>query len=380
MNNLLTPITILGAGLVGRMTAWQLLQAGTPAAQLRLIDAGPADASNAAAYVAAAMLAPLAESALAEPPVIAMGLTSLQDWPSIVERLKTQTQRDIFFQQNGTLVVWHGADKAEAQLLGTRLQRNAPAERLATCLHQVDTTGLQALEPSLAQRFSQGMYLQGEGQLEGRDVLDALLQALEQAGVQCTWNTSVAPQDITDGLVIDCRGMGAKASWPQQGKNALRGIRGEVVRVHAPDVSFSRPVRLLHPRYPLYVAPKPNHVFVIGATEIESEDMSPPSVRSALELLSALHSLHPAFGEARILEIRSQCRPTLADNLPRITFDGQRTIAVNGLYRHGFLLAPVVSAAVSAIALRAMQNKATQADWLQWQAQQAFPDLYELMN
>jgi glycine oxidase len=112
--------------------------------------------------------------------------------------------------------------------------------------------------------------------------------------------------------------------------------------VHAPEVTLLRPVRLVHPRYPLYIAPKQDHIFVIGATEIESEDMSPASVRSALELLSAAYSVHSGFAEARLLEISTQCRPTLLDNLPAVRFTAPRTIQINGLYRHGFLIAPAM--------------------------------------
>uniref|UniRef100_UPI0017ABA2A5 FAD-dependent oxidoreductase n=1 Tax=Methylibium sp. TaxID=2067992 RepID=UPI0017ABA2A5 len=106
------------------------------------------------------------------------------------------------------------------------------------------------------------------------------------------------------------------------------------------------PTRLLHPRYPLYVAPKPEGVFVIGATEIESDDCSPASVRSALELLSAAYTVHPGFGEARILEIASQVRPTLPDNLPALRCLGPRRVQINGLYRHGFMIAPALLDAV----------------------------------
>jgi len=113
--------------------------------------------------------------------------------------------------------------------------------------------------------------------------------------------------------------------------------------VFAPEVSLHRPVRLLHPRYPIYIAPKPNHLYVIGATELESEDDSPMSVRSALELLSAAYSLHPAFGEARVLELNVQRRPTRPDHLPAVRVDEQaRVVRLNGLYRHGFLIAPAV--------------------------------------
>jgi glycine oxidase len=114
-------------------------------------------------------------------------------------------------------------------------------------------------------------------------------------------------------------------------------------------VTLTRPVRLVHPRYPIYIAPKPDHVFVVGATEIETDDLSPASVRSTLELLSAAYSVHPGFGEARLLEVGVQARPTLPDNLPALRHLGLRTLQVNGLYRHGFLIAPALLDATLAL-------------------------------
>jgi len=117
----------------------------------------------------------------------------------------------------------------------------------------------------------------------------------------------------------------------------------------APEVNLQRPVRLMHPRYPLYIAPKQDHVYVIGATEIESDDTSEASVRSTLELLSAAYSLHSGFAEARILEINTQLRPALKNNLPGIRRIGDKCLQINGLYRHGFLIAPAMLDAVLAL-------------------------------
>ena len=80
---------------------------------------------------------------------------------------------------------------------------------------------------------------------------------------------------------------------------------------------------------------------MIGASTLETED-SGMSVRSALELLSAAYAVHPAFAEARIVEFDSGLRPAFPDNLPRVTIEGSR-ISVNGLYRHGFLIAPALA-------------------------------------
>ena len=97
----------------------------------------------------------------------------------------------------------------------------------------------------------------------------------------------------------------------------------------------------MHPRYQLYVVPKPNNRFIIGATQIESEDRSPVTLQSSLELGSALYTLSPAFAEARIIEMDTNLRPAFMDNLPKV-FCQPGLIVANGLFRHGYLLAPAV--------------------------------------
>ena len=140
-------------------------------------------------------------------------------------------------------------------------------------------------------------------------------------------------------------------------------------------------MRLLHPRYPLYIAPKQDDLYVIGATEVEGEDMSPVSVRSALELLSAAFSVHPAFGEARILELNAQCRPTLPDHRPAVIWDGASTLAVNGLYRHGFMIAPEVAHAAVAVAEAALGGAFGDADaFAAWRDAERWPTLLHHRN
>jgi glycine oxidase len=170
--------------------------------------------------------------------------------------------------------------------------------------------------------------------------------------VNCHWYQAVDPEELRTNQqfdwVIDCRGLGAKNAWKNASISSkdLRGVRGEVIRLHAPEVKLRRPTRLIHPRYPIYIAPKEDDVYVVGATEIESEDLSPMSLRSAMELLSAIYTVHSGFAEARILEMATQCRPTLKDNLPEIYVE-QSTgksglMMINGLYRHGFMISPAI--------------------------------------
>jgi glycine oxidase len=109
-----------------------------------------------------------------------------------------------------------------------------------------------------------------------------------------------------------------------------------------PELHLTRPVRVLHPRMPLYVVPREPGLYMVGATVIESDEATRISARSMLELLSAAYALHPAFGEAQIVEIGTGVRAAFPDNLPRLRRAGG-ALHVNGLYRHGFLLAPALA-------------------------------------
>ncbi len=331
---------------MGRLLAVALAKRG---ARVELFEKGAADGAHSAARIAAAMLAPLAESAITEDNVVRMGVHSLPRWKQLIDELA----KPVFFQQDGTLILWHRQDASDAERFASHLERNCDRNQaLAKPIH-LDGQSLAEIEPGVAERFTQGLYLPNEGQLDNRQLLEALLVELTLMKVPCHWNQSADPEQLRNqqngfDWVIDCRGLGAKEAWKQvaDASKNLRGVRGEVIRLHAPEVKLRRPTRLIHPRYPIYIAPKEDDVYVVGATEIESEDLSPMSVRSAMELLSAIYTVHSGFAEARILEMATQCRPTLKDNLPEISIDYKpdqaKLMMINGLYRHGFMISPAI--------------------------------------
>jgi glycine oxidase len=334
---------IVGAGLIGRLLAVSLAKRG---AEVTVFEKSGPDGLGSPARIAAAMLAPLAESAITESNVVRMGVYSLPRWKQLIDELA----KPVYFQQDGTLILWHRQDAANAERFTSHLEHNSALNISLPSPQRLDNQTLSEIEPALADRFTQGLYLPNEGQLDNRQLLEALQVELHLMRVPCHWNEAVEPEVLrnTNGKelqkfdwVIDCRGLGAKDALSN-----LRGVRGEVIRLHAPEVKLRRPTRLIHPRYPIYIAPKEDDVYVVGATEIESEDLSPISVRSAMELLSAVYTVHSGFAEARILEMATQCRPTLKDNLPEITIQHQAgktgLMTINGLYRHGFMISPAI--------------------------------------
>jgi len=337
-------IGIVGAGIMGRMLAWQLMNKGH---DITLFDKDPIDFGDAAAYTAAGMLTPYSEIESAELMIFHLGMQSLKLWPEMIKQLGG----DLGYYQSGSLIVSHAADKPDLDRFNQQL--NFKLEQLAlpddeSTPAMIEQSKLAELEPELSDRFSQATYLPNEAWLCTRCVMRSLADHL--LAIRVSWHAHT--EIITLGnhfvevknrrhefdWVVDCRGLGGKPEMPE-----LRGVRGELILLQAPDVRINRLVRLMHPRYRLYIVPrKKDDLYVIGATQIESADSGPITVRSTLELLSAAYSMHPGFSEARVIETKANCRPALANNLPRVeTQPG--LIRVNGLYRHGFLLAPTLA-------------------------------------
>ena len=335
-------IGIAGAGLAGRLLAWRVLRAGC---RVSLFDARRRDDLATASMTAAAMLSPLAELAVSDDAVFALGQRSMQLWPKWIDELAENGGEPVYFRQEGTLVIAHAQDHASLAHF-TRLLHHKLPEACSAQLHTLDAQALAQKEPLLAGRFGGGLFLEGEGQLANDQLMAALALEIDRLGG--IWHEGQSVLQIeTQRIVcadklhavdvaVDARGTGSKVLLPN-----LRGVRGEVLRVECTGVALQRPVRLMHPRYQLYVAPRPNHEFVVGATELESEDDGPVTVRSVLELASALHSLHPSFGEARVLRMSAALRPALDDHRP-VVIKRDGVWHINGLYRHGYLCAPAL--------------------------------------
>lgn len=321
---------IVGAGIMGQLLAFSLLKKGW---QVSLFDQN--DKNSNCSYVAAGLLTPVTELENNELIIHKLGMESIkQHWPAILNQLNHQ----IDFRTNGCVALAHPRDKADL-LRWIHVIENKLSKK--NYCHRMDKNNIQTLEPELT-KFDEGYFFSEEGHIDNQEFISVLSAELSSI----PWYTNTRVEKTAPGkiylknsvkkfdLVFDCRGLGAKSIY-----STLRGVRGELIWLHAPEVNISRPIRLLHPRYRLYIVPRRNNFYLLGASEIESEENSEISVRTTLELLTAAYYIHPGFAEARIIKTATQCRPTLLNHLPKIKYsDGY--IAINGLYRHGFLIAP----------------------------------------
>lgn len=325
-------IGIAGGGLIGSMLAWRSASAG---AQVDLFDVDPAAGCS---RVAAGLLGLSAEAARAGPPVGQLGARSLELWRKWLDEIGLS---DALIER-GTILAALGRDLPELDRVAAQTIRNCPDGVPAPRL--LSGSELSELEPDLA-HLPRAWLLPADAHLDSDRVLAALRAAGRQAGVQ--WHEGEAVESLEPGRLVaagrsyaydwscDCRGLGAGAQ--------LRAVRGEIIHLQTDQVGISRPVRLVHPRHPIYIVPRGCGRYLVGATEIESADASELSLRSALELLSAAYALQPAFAEARIVDLRTGRRPAYPDNLPRLAAQ-QGFISINGMYRHGYMAGPALVA------------------------------------
>ncbi|AHG48745.1 thiamine biosynthesis protein thio (plasmid) [Rhizobium leguminosarum bv. trifolii CB782] len=305
-------VLVRGAGVAGLTVARELHARG---ADVTVFDPQP-NFAHAASWLAGGMLAPWCERESADEAVLTRGLDAADRWEAILPGNVVR---------NGTLVVASTRDHGELKRFASR----------TTGYQWVEEQDIARLEPMLAGRFRHGLFFPREAHLDPRQALRRLKEQLSAIGVVFT-DTAVSDGDFSD--IVDCTG----AARIGQDRD-LRGVRGEMLNLHTEEVTLARPVRLLHPRFPVYIVPRGNGFFMVGATMIETDFDGPITARSLMELLNTAYALHPAFADAAVVETGAGIRPALPDNLPRVAREG-KVVIFNGLYRHGFLLAPAMAA------------------------------------
>lgn len=336
-------IGIAGAGLLGRLLAFELADLGHEVEVHDWAD-GPQPpepvGARAAAWTAAGMLSPFSELESGDERLVGWGLRSLDRWQALLPRLPVPVQ----FRRDGSLLLAHRADLGSARRLLDMMAARCGNQKVPA--QELQARELASMEPAI-HGPAHAWWLPAEGQIHPIEAMQALAAGATARGARWHWRSPVErvePGELWPAgsvhparfdLVFDVRGVGARAQCP------VRGVRGELFWLHAPGVVLHRPLRLLHPRWRVYLVPRPGDIVVVGASEIESEDLSPVSVRTTLGLLSAAYSVVPALAEARIVRGESNLRPALPDNLPLIQVESG-LVRLNGLFRHGWLLAPAV--------------------------------------
>lgn len=330
-------IAIVGFGLMGRVLALSLLQKIADI-NLTVFDKEPLLNSNCCGYAGAGMVCPYTELMTNEPTLYQQGRQSAVLWQKILKPLK---QEQLIWQPCGSLLLAHQLDHADF---------SCEVKKIFSHMNEVPTDyiltqdSLQAVEPELnySKLYHTGLKFNEEGLIHpGRFFKATATYFLNCAAVnyqqqQLSINNILQLKAQYD-WVIDSRGLGA-----QDVDHHLLGVRGEAMLVQADQVNISHIIRLFHPQKTIYIAPHGNRQYYLGATSIYSRDNSAISLKSLLELGTAAYAIHSGFAEARLVRTVTALRPSYQNGLPKIE-RSDNLWRINGLYRHGYLLSPVLA-------------------------------------
>ncbi|QGN46835.1 glycine oxidase ThiO [Micromonospora sp. WMMD558] len=325
-------VAVVGAGPVGLAIAWRCAARG-----LRVVVHDPAPGSGAA-YVAAGMLAPVAEAYFGEHELTALLTASAARWPAFAAELADASGADLGYRADGTLLVGLTADDlAEARRLW------AYQQALGLPVAALRPSALREREPALAPRVRGGALAATDHQVDPRRLVPALRTAAERAGVTLVAGAVRSLSDVAADVTVVAAGCGAAALTGLP----VRPVKGQVLRLRAPGGAapgFRHVIRGYADGEHVYLVPRVDGEVVVGATVEERTDTT-VSAGAVLRLLRAAVDLVPELSEYDLVETLAGLRPGTPDNAPILgPLPGRPDVlAATGHHRHGIVLTPITA-------------------------------------
>lgn len=349
-------VLIVGGGIIGLATAWRAAQRGL---RTTVVDPAP---GGGAAQVAAGMLAPVSELHHGEEALLSLGLASARRYPSFVAELEDAGGHPTGFRDCGTLAVALDADD-RAYLR----ELHALQERCGLTSQWLTGRECRRLEPLLAPGIRGGLRVDGDHQVDPRQVCAGLLAAGKRAGVRFHPGhvdsldvvreraVGVVLRDGTrlaaDQVVLAAGShSGRLAGVPERVAPPVRPVKGQVLRLRTPErfgPVLRRTVRAVVRGSPVYLVPRLSGELVIGATSEELGWDTTVTAGGVYQLLRDAHDLVPAITELPLTEQAAGLRPASPDNAPLLGPTALPGLHLaTGHHRNGVLLAPVTADAL----------------------------------
>ena len=338
-------ITVVGGGVIGCATAYELAKQGCAVTLFERAMPG-SEASGAAA----GLLAPLGGAAGSA--FDRLALASWRLYPDVVEELRDRTGVDVEYVTRGTIYPLFSVEdvrEAEARVAGREPSQFG--------IEAWDTADVRVREPALATRVRGAMFVGADHWLSSQRLVMAYAQAAVAAGVVLRSGTSVSRVIVEDGrahgVVADGDRWEADAVLLATGAwtGALAASFGARLRVepargqmlalaHVPPV-------LNHAVHAddVYLVPRPSGELLIGATVERVGFQRAVTAEGISGLLAAAIGLVPSLASLPISRTWYGFRPWAPDGLPILGPwpDVEGLWVATAHFRSGILLAPITA-------------------------------------
>jgi glycine oxidase len=344
-------VVIVGGGVIGLAIGWRAARAG-----LNVTIVERADPGTGTSWVAAGMIAPIAEAEPTERPLLELTRHSADAYPAFVEELQADSGLDPRYLRCGTLMVARDAD--EAAILNREL---AIRTELGLPVAAVTPSEARRLEPALAPTLRGALTFEGDRAIDPRALTAALLAAFAAVGgtlvrgavagvTLARGGRAVTGVELDDGSALTAASTviaagpwsSALAGLPDDARVSLRPVKGQILGLRDPSGPglVSHVIRM----QPGYLVPRGDGRYALGASVEEKGFDTTATVGPVFELLRDATELVPGLSELILQEVNVGIRPGTPDNMPVIGAGALANLFwATGHYRHGILLAPATA-------------------------------------
>jgi glycine oxidase len=338
-------VAIIGGGIIGLSIGFELATK-----HLRVIVLDRQEPGREASWAAAGMLSPAPDSPR-DLPLVPFANESLRLYPEFVEAIEQTSGKSAAYAREGALELFLGENGARVCQ-----QRAQELERHCIAAQVVGADDARAMQPGIAESVSAALYVREEGTVEPRVLMDALLTAARNRGVEIRAGSPVsglvhegarctgvmAGNDrISASQVILAAGcfsgeIAAKGSFKELAPT--RPVRGQMVALR-PSGRAGGLRRVLRSECG-YLVPRKDGRIVAGSTSEEAGFEKHVTAAGMRKILEASLEMCPELASTEVIETWAGLRPGTPDDLPIL---GQTEIdglwIATGHYRNGILLA-----------------------------------------
>jgi glycine oxidase len=362
-------VVVAGGGVIGTAIAWRAAAAGL---DVVLVDP---EHDDAAALVAAGMLAPASEALFGEGALLRLNLLAVSRFASFAAELEDKAGRQVGLRREGTLAVAYDPDDYAALLRLTAFRRSVGLDA-----EELDSRACRKLEPFLTPDVHGGALFAGDWSVDNRRYLAALREAARLGKVRFV-RDSVREVRVGDGRArgvrlagggdVDSAQVVVAAGWwcgavgglPEALRAVVRPVKGQLLRLRHPagmPPVLNRTIRSIVRGIDVYLVPRADGELIVGATQEERGPDRTVTAGAVHDLLHDAMSVLPVTSELILAETCVGLRPGTPDNGPVVGRCGPDGLLVaTGHYRNGILMSPVTADA--AVALLSGQPPA--AEW-----------------